>query len=165
MEKLGALVEIAVETLLSVELRDFLQPGSRTPPSCSCQTIIKLYWETGLSPVPKFTFELCWGAARPRGRVRRRWQDNQATWCPEPPWRRWWWRCWWWWRCGDDDNVVMMTMPTQGGHSCPLVIVSQICVIRLFVPKPWYICLFVFKKHRKQEHLKERPVIVAKGHP
>ena len=80
MEKLGALVEIAVvETLLSVELRDFLQSGSQTPPSCSCETIIKLHWETGLPLVPKFTFELCSGAERPRGRVQRRWQGSQAT--------------------------------------------------------------------------------------
>ena len=43
MEKLGALVEIAVETLLSVELRDFLQLGSRTPPLCSCKTMIMLH--------------------------------------------------------------------------------------------------------------------------
>ena len=121
MEKLGALVEIAVETLLSVELRDFLQPGSRTPPSCSCQTIIKLHWDTLFLSLPLSSAEGQRGHEKEYGGDGKTARPHDAQSRPGED---------------DDDDVVMMTMPTQGGHSCSLVIVSQICVIRLFVPKP-----------------------------
>ena len=122
------MVEIAaVETLLSVELRGFLQPRSQTPPSCSCQTIIKLHWDTLILTLPLSSAEGQRGheeeyggdgkTTRPHDAQSRPGEDDDDD-------------------VGDDDDVVMMTMPTQGSHSCSLVIVSQICVNRLFVPKP-----------------------------
>ena len=96
------MVEIAaVETLLSVELRGFLQPRSQTPPSCSCQTIIKLHWDTLILTLPLSSAEGQRGheeeyggdgkTTRPHDAQSRPGEDDDDD-------------------VGDDDDVVMMTM-------------------------------------------------------